>query len=174
VGCGAGLALIRLAQAYPTVVASGFDVVAANIGAARRSAAAERVDDRVDFTRLDAVAGLPGTYDVIMFFGVVHDARDPLGLLRAARGALRPDGLCLLQEISSGERLADNRGPAGAVLYGFSLLHCTPQALAGGGAALGTCGLPEPRLRELCRQAGFAGLDRVAEGPLDTLYLARP
>ena len=62
----------------------------------------------------------------------------------------------------------------GLVFYGFSLLHCTTQALAAGGQALGTCGLPESRLRRLCLEAGFGSLERVATGPLDSVYAARP
>jgi 2-polyprenyl-3-methyl-5-hydroxy-6-metoxy-1,4-benzoquinol methylase len=174
VGCGAGRAAITLARAYPAATVTGFDILPANVELAGRSARAAGLDGRVRFERRDATQGLPGGYDVITLFGVVHDAADPLALLRAARAALRPDGVCLIQEISSGERLADNRGPAATVLYGFSVLHCLPQSLAAGGEGLGTCGLPEPRLREVCLRAGFAGLDRVFEGPLDTLYAVHP
>jgi SAM-dependent methyltransferase len=174
VGSGSGFAAILLARAFPDATVHGYDVLAANIARAEQLAVAEGVGDRVTFARLDAVQGLPGTYDVITFFGVVHDAYDPLGLLRAAYRALRPGGVCLIQEIASGEQLEDNRGPAGAVLYGFSLLHCTTQSLAAGGPALGTCGLPESRLRKLCGDAGFGSLVRVAEGPLDVLYAAHP
>jgi hypothetical protein len=62
----------------------------------------------------------------------------------------------------------------GALIYGFSLLHCTPQSLAGGGAALGAAGLPEPSLRALCERAGFNTMTRVWEGPLDAVYAVRP
>jgi hypothetical protein len=79
-----------------------------------------------------------------------------LGLLRAAREALRPDGICLIQEITSGERLTDNRGPAGAVLYGFSLLtaprnrwrpagrHWAPAACPSHGCGRCACGPGSP------------------------------
>lgn len=59
-----------------------------------------------------------------------------------------------------------------AVVYGLSLLHCMPQSLEQGGAALGACGLPESRLRALCLDAGFRGIERAWEGPLDAVYAA--
>jgi hypothetical protein len=34
-------------------------------------------------------------------------------------------------------------------------------SLAQGGAGLGTCGLPEPKVRELCAAAGFASVRRL-------------
>jgi hypothetical protein len=34
-------------------------------------------------------------------------------------------------------------------------------SLGQAGAGLGTCGLPEPKVRELCAEAGFAGVRRL-------------
>jgi 2-polyprenyl-3-methyl-5-hydroxy-6-metoxy-1,4-benzoquinol methylase len=174
IGCGSGRAIIKMAEAFPSSVFHGYDIVDVNVVRARASAAAAGLGERVSFERLDAIDGLPGSYDVITLFAVVHDAGDPPGLLRAARAALRPDGVCLVQEITSGERPEDNRGPVATVLYGFSLLHCMTQALAVGGQALGTCGLPESRLRTLAFEAGFSSVQRLVDGPLDTLYALRP
>jgi len=43
--------------------------------------------------------------------------------------------------------------------------------LAHGGAGLGTLGLPEPTLRELCIGAGFRDVQRVAmDNPFNALY----
>ena len=105
-------------------------------------------------------------------FAVVHDTSDPLALLRNARTALEDDGILLIDEINSHESVGDDRGPLGTVVYGLSLLHCMPQSLEQGGAALGACGLPESRLRALCLDAGFRGIERAWEGPLDAVYAA--
>jgi hypothetical protein len=43
-------------------------------------------------------------------------------------------------------------------------------SLAHAGAGLGTCGLPESRLRELAGEAGFGSVTRVAENPFNVLY----
>lgn len=174
VGCGSGVAAIKIATAFPRCRVNGFDIYAPNIARATRAARAAGLEDRVSFRELDAIDGLPDDYDVITFFDVVHDSRDPVGLMRAARSALRDEGVCMLLELNCHENLEENTGPLGALFYGLSLLHCMTQSLAAGGAGLGSCGLPEPRFRSLCLKAGFQSLERVAEGPLDLLYEARP
>lgn len=93
---------------------------------------------------------------MITTFDVVHDAVDPLGLLRSIRDALRPGGRYLCLEINCSDRAAANTGPAATLLYGFSVLYCMTTSLAEGGEGLGTLGLPEPALRGLAAKAGFA------------------
>jgi 2-polyprenyl-3-methyl-5-hydroxy-6-metoxy-1,4-benzoquinol methylase len=53
----------------------------------------QSVEERVTFQQTDVSKGLPAQFDLITTFDVVHDAVDPLGLLRAIRRALRPDGV---------------------------------------------------------------------------------
>lgn len=174
VGTGTGIAPIRIAEAFPSVEATGFDIHAPNIERAEEIARRAGVADRVRFAQADAVTEIPGRYDVITMFAVVHDTRDPLALLRNARAALEDDGVLLIDELNSHELPEDDPVPVGPLIYGFSLLHCTPQSLAEGGAALGAAGLPEPRLRALCEQARFGSITRVWEGPLDAVYAVRP
>jgi SAM-dependent methyltransferase len=174
VGAGVGVAAIEIARAFPRSRVDGFDLVPRNVERAALRARDAGVGDRTSFRVLDAVGEeLPGTYDLITLFDVVHDSRDPVTLLRHVRSALAPGGLALVLEIRSEERLEHNAGPLGALLYGFSLFHCMPQSIASGGPGLGACGLPEPKLRALCLEAGFASLTRVAEEPTDLLYAAR-
>jgi hypothetical protein len=106
---------------------------------------------------------------------VVHDAVDPLGLLRSIRDALRPGGRYLCLEINCSPDPAGNTGPIATLLYGFSILYCMTTSLANGGEGLGTLGLPEPALRNLAGKAGFAQVRRVEmDNPFNTLYeLAR-
>ena len=174
VGCGTGRALIKLAQAYPHSRYVGYDAHAPNVGKATARAAAAGVKDRVTFRHLDAAQGLPEPYDLITTFDVVHDSADPQGLLRAIRRALRADGTYLVQEISSHDRLEQNLGPLGAIKLGASVLYCMTTSLASGGAGLGTIGLPEARLRELCVDAGFTSLRRIWENPFRVVYEVRP
>ena len=142
---------------------------------ARKAAAAAGVADRVSYQVLDAAAGLPESFDVITTFDVVHDAVDPLGLLRSIRDALRPGGRYLCLEINCSPDPAGNTGPIATLLYGFSILYCMTTSLADGGEGLGTLGLPEPALRNLAGKAGFAQVRRVEmDNPFNTLYeLAR-
>ncbi|HVF07272.1 MAG TPA: class I SAM-dependent methyltransferase [Actinomycetota bacterium] len=174
VGTGTGIAPIRIAQAFPAARATGFDIHGPNIERGEETARREGVSDRVRFELADAEEQIPGRYDVVTMFAVVHDTSDPLALLRNARASLEDDGVVLIDELNCHEAPEAHPQPMGPIVYGFSLLHCTPQALARGDVALGAAGLPEPRLRELCVAAGFSSLERVWEGPLDAVYAARP
>ena len=40
------------------------------------------------------------------------------------------------------------------MFYGFSVFYCMTTSLAHGGEGLGTCGMPEAKVRELCTEAG--------------------
>jgi 2-polyprenyl-3-methyl-5-hydroxy-6-metoxy-1,4-benzoquinol methylase len=171
VGCGAGRALIKLATAYPESTYTGCDAFDGQIARARENTAAADLSSRIRFERRDvAREGLPGRFDVITTFDVVHDAVDPLALLRAIRDGLEPGGAYLLLEINCADHAHDNQGPIAQVLYGFSLLYCMTSSLAHDGAGLGTCGLPETKIRELAADAGFGTVTRVAENPFNVLY----
>ena len=175
VGCGRGKALIKLAQAFPRSHYVGYDSFEPTIEEAATHAQAAGVADRVRFEHRDVSAGLPETYDVITTFDVVHDAIDPGGLLRAIRHALRPDGRYVCLDINCSEHLEDNAGPLGSLFYGVSVLYCMTTSLSGQGEGLGTAGLPEGKLSELCLEAGFSSVRRVPlENPFNNLYEILP
>ena len=175
VGCGQGRALIKLAQSYPASQYVGYDFFEPLIAQATRAAEQAGVADRVRFQCLDASQGLPETYDVITTFDVVHDAVDPRGLLRAIRQALRPEGRYVCVEPSSSDKLEENAGPMGSLLYSVSVLYCMTTSLAEHGEGLGTVGLPESKLRKLCTDVGFHSIQRKPmEDPFNTLYEITP
>ena len=118
---------------------------------------------------------LPEQYDVITTFDVIHDAVDPRAMLRSIRQALRPDGVYVCLDINCSDRLEENVGPLGAMFHGFSVFYCMTTSLANGGVGLGTVGLHEPKVRELCAEAGFSSVRRVPlENPFNNLYEVRP
>jgi 2-polyprenyl-3-methyl-5-hydroxy-6-metoxy-1,4-benzoquinol methylase len=175
VGCGQGKALIKLAQTYPQSRYVGYDNFAPFIQQATANAQAAGVTDRVRFEHLDVSAGLPEQYDVITTFDVVHDAVNPRGLLRAIRNALQPGGRYVCLEINSSDKLEENIGLLGAFFYSCSVLYCMTTSLAGHGEGLGTVGLPESKMRELCAEAGFSNVRRVPmENPFNILYEVTP
>jgi SAM-dependent methyltransferase len=174
VGCGAGRALIRLAETYPKSTFVGFDAFEGQLERARANAAAADLEDRVSFELFDAAKGLPARYDVITTFDVVHDAVDPLGLMRSIRDALTERGVYVMLEINSADDPADNLGPLAALFYGFSLFYCMTSSLAHGGAGLGTCGMPEARVRQLASEAGFSHVTRApVDNPFNVIYELR-
>jgi len=171
VGCGTGQALIALARAFPRITAVGYDTQPPVVERARRAAAEAGVAGRVSYEVLDVAAGLPDSFDVITTFDVVHDAVDPLGLLRAIREALRPGGRFLCLEINCSDQVTGNTGPVAALLFGFSILYCMTTSLAEGGEGLGTLGLPGPAFRELATKAGFSGFRHIEmDNPFNSLY----
>lgn len=171
VGCGSGRALIRIAQQYPGVTAVGYDVHAPSLERAREHATHAGVTDRVRFELLDASTGLPESFDIVTTFDVVHDAVEPLNLLRSIREALRPGGIYLCLDINCADRVDDNVGPVAALLYGFSVMYCMTTSLAHHGEGLGTLGLPPSVLREYARRAGFRSVTQVAmDNPFNNLY----
>jgi len=159
-GCGAGRALIALAQAYPAGRYTGFDGHPPQVDRARANAERLGVGDRVLFAVRDAAAGLPEAYDVVLLFDVVHDAADPAGLLRAARESLRPGGTALVLELAGG-----GGGPVDALFHAVSLFYCLPVSLAAGGPGLGSLGMPEQRLAELAARAGFGSCRKILDSP---------
>lgn len=175
VGCGRGKALIKLAQAYPASRFVGYDVFPPSIETATARAREAEVGDRVRFECRDVSGGLPERYDVVTTFDVIHDAVDPLGILRAIRAALAEDGIYLCLDINCSEHLEENAGPLGAMFLSFSVLYCMTTSLARDGAGLGTFGFHEPKVRELCAAAGFSDIRRVEmENPFNSLYEIRP
>jgi SAM-dependent methyltransferase len=165
VGCGHGQAVVALARAFPRARFVGYDAYGPSVAQAKARAEAAGVADRVRFVEWDVARGLPEEYDVIATFDVVHDSADPPGLLRAIREALHPNGTYVLMDQLVLPTLAEHAAAPGATGFAFSysvsLFYCMSISLGQNGAGLGTCGLPEPRVRQLCAEAGFASVRRL-------------
>jgi 2-polyprenyl-3-methyl-5-hydroxy-6-metoxy-1,4-benzoquinol methylase len=174
VGCGTGLALIRLAQAYPSSTFVGYDLYAPWVDRARVLAKESGVEDRVRFEVHDVSKGLPEQYDIITTFDVVHDAIDPKGLLRSIRAALPDDGIYICLDINCSDRVEENSGPLGSTFYGFSVLYCMTTSLAHNGEGLGTCGFHPHKVDEYCTEAGFSAVRQLPlENPFNNVYEIR-
>ena len=170
IGCGSGDAALTMANAYPASTFVGFDIDALSVERAR-AAASDRGLDIVAFEQCggDAIPVEPG-FDLVTTFDVIHDLVDPIAVLGHIRAALRDGGTYLMVEPVAGDDLADNLHPAGALTYAMSTLHCMTQSLAHGGAGLGAAWGPR-RAEEHCREAGFAGFERLeVDNPFNAFY----
>ena len=99
---------------------------------------------------------------------------DPSGAARHARGALKPDGHCLLVEPFANDDVSDNFNPVGRLFYAASALVCVPVSLARHGPALGAQA-GERCLREvMVDNAGFATFHRATQTPFNLIFEARP
>jgi len=169
VGCGGGRVVIRLAQEFPNSRFTGIDISETAVELARERVSAAGVGHRVNFVLADGSDRLPGTYDVVVAFDVLHHAASPVAFLRSMRGARRDGGVCLLQEPNVPETLAELAGTRGTLVYGASLQYCLPAAIAAGGPGLGAV-VPDTQIRKLALEAGFDSLEKVASAPLWAFY----
>lgn len=177
VGCGAGVALLAMAEAFPASRFEGFDPSRHAIQRARTKQAEAGLDN-VAFHLAEA-ADLPRepTFDLVLTFDCLHDMPRPGEAVAAIRGAIRPGGTWLIKEIRAGSTWEQNlRNPVLAMMYGTSVATCMSSALSEpGGAGLGTLGLPRERLEALCRDAGFTSFTvHDFDDPANLYYEVRP
>ena len=158
VGCGGGVMLTTLAEAYPNTTCVGIDPSGSALDLARA---------RTQKMRLNNVEWIEGTgedvepgsdYDLIVTFDCMHDMAFPDRAAAAFRNALAPDGTWLIKDIrSTGDFDKDRRNPMLALMYGFSVTSCLQSAMSEeGGRGLGTLGLHAEAAEEMTKAAGFS------------------
>ncbi|MFN8514125.1 MAG: class I SAM-dependent methyltransferase [Chloroflexia bacterium] len=177
VGCGNGQALLFLAQGYPAATYVGYDNYPPAIAAANANAKAAGLADRVRYEVCDVTQGIPGQYDLITTFDVVHDMPHPRPSLAEIRKALKPDGTYFVLEFNFFGDLQKNIDhPLGIGAFGYSASanYCMTQALAVGGEGTGTC-MGEAKAREFAAEAGFTHFRRLdfPANPFNIFYEIR-
>ncbi len=174
VGCGSGRAAIAIAQAFPKARVSGFDGHQGSIERARANAKVAGVADRIKFEIVDCTRLPAHEFDFISTFDVVHDAVDPVGLMKSIRNALTADGIYLMVEMNVSPNVEENINPLGKLMYSASTLYCLTTSLAHGGAGIGAL-MGEPKARELAATSGFSSFRRVpVQDPFSVLYELKP
>jgi 2-polyprenyl-3-methyl-5-hydroxy-6-metoxy-1,4-benzoquinol methylase len=165
IGCGLGWSSIGIASGYRAAHVDGFDVDVPSIEQAGRYAADAGVADRVRFQVTDAGRlGAAGEYDLVTAFECVHDLPDPVAVLAAMRGMVRPGGTVLVMD----ERVAETFTAPGdeieRLMYGYSLTCCLPDSLSTRDS-VGTGTVMRPATLEGYARA--AGFDRIEVLPVD-------
>jgi 2-polyprenyl-3-methyl-5-hydroxy-6-metoxy-1,4-benzoquinol methylase len=178
VGCGAGVALLTMAGAFPHSQFYGYEISEHALGRAHQN----RNDAGLANVHFcDAtMEPLPcdRSFDLITTFDCIHDMAHPNRAIEAIRKSLKDDGTWLIADIKSKptfeENLADN--PMAPMMYGFSVLCCMSSALSEpGGAGLGTLGFTEPVARKMTAEAGFTRFKRHDyDNPFNAYYEVRP
>ncbi len=178
VGCGAGVALVEMAKAFPRSDFHGYEISA---HALERAEANRRVEGLENLAFHDARSDpLPAdaSFDFVTTFDCLHDMTDPAGAMEAIRAALAPDGIWLIADIKAHEGFEANveRNPMAALMYGTSVLTCMSSALSErGGAGLGTLGLHEELARQMAAEAGFTRFEPLdLKHPINAFYVVRP
>ena len=178
IGCGAGVALIEMAKAFPRSEFHGYEI-AKHPRAQAEINKREAGVDNVTFhdANGDSVPG-DGSFDFVTTFDCLHDMTRPDLVIRAIRASIKSDGTWLIADINSKPTFEENleRNPMVAMMYGFSVMSCMSSALSEpGGLGLGTLGVTEEVAREMTSDAGFTRFKRHDfDNPLNAYYEVRP
>lgn len=178
VGCGAGVAVIEMAKAFPRSTVHGWDVSEHALARAEENRQAAGVSNvRFHDARHEPLPG-DAPFALVTTFDCLHDMTDPAAVIRRIRTAIRPDGVWLVSDIKARDSYEENveKNPMAAMMYGTSVLTCMSSALsAPGGAGLGTLGLPASLLRRMAEEAGFTSFEPLDLGhPVNAFYVVRP
>jgi 2-polyprenyl-3-methyl-5-hydroxy-6-metoxy-1,4-benzoquinol methylase len=177
VGCGAGVALTTLAQAYPRSTFHGYELSCLAVERARARIAEAGITNVEIIDRRAEELPDSGDYSLVLTFDCLHDMTRPDLAAAAVRHAIADDGTWLVKEIRCDDTWAGNRrNPMLAMFLGFSIASCMSSALSEpDGAGLGTIGLPPRAVERLAGDAGFTRF-RVHdfEDPANLYYEIRP
>ena len=178
IGCGAGLAVLTMAAAFPRSRFDGYDISEHALARAETSRR-ERGLENAAFhqARRDPIPS-DRSVDFVTTFDCIHDMTDPAGMMEVIRGAIGDDGVWLLVDIKGRDSFAENieKNPMAPMMYGVSVMSCMSSALSEpGGAGLGTLGLPESLARQMTADAGFTRFRRLPiDHPVNAFYEVRP
>ena len=130
---------------------------------AQRNAAAQGIAVRFDVRAAAAVADA-GPFDLVLVLEALHDMARPDDALRAIREALAPGGSVLVADEKVGDHFHAPADEIERLMYGWSIVHCLPVAMADQpSSATGTV-LRADTVRAL---STAAGLPRVEVVPVD-------
>ena len=157
VGCGGGLAIAAMAEAYPHSEFHGYDPSNHAIDRCREKVAEQGLKNLKTFVAGGEALPSEATYDFLITFDCIHDMTRPAEVIAAIRRALKPDGTWLIKDIRSTPDFKQNmRNPMLAMFYGFSVSACMSSALSEpNGAGLGTLGFNPAVAEDMVREAGF-------------------
>ena len=178
VGCGAGGAVILMADAYPASTFSGYDISHYALARAEQKRSAAAVTNVAFHDPRETPLPADRSVDFITTFDCIHDMTHPQEMMVAIREALADDGVWLLVDIKALDTFEENvrKNPMASLMYGISVLSCMSSALSEpGGAGLGTLGLSENRARDMAALAGFTQFRRLdSDHAVNAFYEIRP
>ena len=177
VGCGGGVALIAMAEAFPNSEFHGYDPSQHAIDRCHEKVTALGLDNvRLFVSGGESLPRSP-TYDFLITFDCIHDMTRPADVISAIRAALKEDGTWLIKDIRSQPDFRENmKNPLLAMFYGFSVSACMSSALSEpDGAGLGTLGFNPEVAERMTSEAGFSRFRmHDFDDPSNLYYEVRP
>jgi 2-polyprenyl-3-methyl-5-hydroxy-6-metoxy-1,4-benzoquinol methylase len=139
IGCGRGLALMRMAKAFPKSKFVGYDLCDETIAYANKEAKIRQLANLTFEVRDVSALNDVEKFDFITAFDAIHDQAQPQVVLDNISKALKADGTFLMQDIDASSHVEKNLDhPLGPFLYTISCMHCMTVSLAQNGEGLGT------------------------------------
>jgi 2-polyprenyl-3-methyl-5-hydroxy-6-metoxy-1,4-benzoquinol methylase len=178
IGCGAGGAVMLMANAFPASTFTGYDISRYALDRAEQKRADAHIVNAEFCDPRESPLPDDHSFDFITTFDCLHDMTHPQQMMNAIRAALDDDGTWLLVDIKARDTYAENvkKNPMAPLMYGISVLSCMSSAMsAPDGAGLGTLGLPESKAREMAESAGFTRFRKLdVDHPINAFYEIRP
>ena len=178
-GCGEGVAVLLMAEAFPKSEFAGIDLSGSALDTAESAAHRQSAKNvrfiRADAARLDQETDLVSSFDYVTAFDAIHDQSRPAAALASAYAILRPGGAFSMVDIAASSRMADNRShPMGPFLYTVSLMHCMPVGRVDDGAGLGMM-WGRQKAKEMLKQAGFSSVsvEKIPDDPFNLHFFCR-
>ncbi|MDQ3895824.1 MAG: methyltransferase domain-containing protein [Actinomycetota bacterium] len=174
IGCGQGWSTLAVARAYPNAEVLGVDTDVASIAEARAAATEQGLRTRFECVDATALAS-EGPFEVVLLLEALHDLARPIEVLAAARAALAFGGAMLVADEAVAPTFTAPGDDLERMMYGWSITHCLPAAMADRpSAAIGTV-IRESTVRALAGEAGFSRVDVLdVDGGFFRLYALRP
>jgi 2-polyprenyl-3-methyl-5-hydroxy-6-metoxy-1,4-benzoquinol methylase len=177
IGCGSGVALLAMAEAYPNSTFHGFDPTQHATARATQAREEKGLRNVEIFTQGgEELPHEPG-YDFVITFDCIHDMPYPKRVIRAIREGIKDDGTWLIKDIRSAGDMRENfKNPLLSMMYGFSVSACMSSALSEpDGAGLGTLGFNPDVAREMTAECGFSRFEEHDfNDPANLYYEVRP
>lgn len=179
VGCGAAVAMVTMAKAFPKSEFHGYDNSDHAFTRARANIQKAQVTNVFLHNSDEEKIPADHSFDFATALDCLHDMSHPEGAIAAVHGALKPDGTFFVVDVNGKETFEENLSdnPMGAFMYNASVLCCmSSSACVEGGGAYGTLALPEKKMEKLITAGGFTQFQRVEglEHPFNAYYEAHP
>jgi ubiquinone/menaquinone biosynthesis C-methylase UbiE len=160
IGCGQGVAVCLMAQAYPNSEFIGMDNHEKALEQARALSESFGLSNitfiNQDAAKIHEASTFSRHFDYVCAFDAIHDQSHPLDALKGVKYMLRAGGLFSMIDIKAATNIKGNVDhPMGPFLYTVSLMHCMPIGLNDNGSGLGMMWGKQQAI-DLLKQAGFS------------------
>ena len=177
VGCGSGVAIVTMAEAFPQSEFHGWEIAPLALDRCRENAIQAGITNATFHDVQNG--GLPedGSFSLVATFDCVHDMTSPDELATAIYNSLGSEGRWLIVDPTSKGSLEENLElPLAVFGYAASVAGCLQSGMSeSGGAGHGVYGLPAPAMQELTERAGFSRFRQLdIHHAMNSYYEVRP